>query len=219
MANPVEYRLRTLAVAVLIFAATVVDAITLIPSAGDFIGPAYWVIVSIFLYTKGFGILNARRFATSAISMVAELIPIVQEFPMILAGTIVVIVLSRIEDKTGIKVPMSKGQLADKTEAGATPRRGPLNQGGVRQPQPEPDENETGEKTPRQPLNVDGVRQPAKDDSWMYDKKASEYAKDQNEKFEIAKRMGYSSDESATMAHKSANEKAERASATDRQGY
>ncbi len=134
MAASPQYRLGTLSIVALIVAAIVADAITLIPFAGDFIGPAYWVIVSIFLYTNGFGILNARRLSTSVISMVAELIPAVQELPLILAGTIAVIIFSRIEDKLGIKVPTLGGQATGNTVKGVAPGQMPLNVDGVRRP-------------------------------------------------------------------------------------
>lgn len=126
MAASPQYRLGMISIAVLVTVAAAADAITLIPFAGDFIGSAYWVIVSIFLYTKGFGILNARRLSTSVISMVAELIPAVQELPLILAGAIAVIVFSRIEDR-------ARAKAGAKISSGDTSRQ-PLNVDGVRQP-------------------------------------------------------------------------------------
>ena len=158
--GPVNYRLGITAIAVLIFTAAIADLICLIPFAGDFVGPVYWVLVSIFLYTKGFGILNARRFATSAISMVAEMIPGVQELPIILVGVIIVIVFSRIEDKTGIKIPTSKGPIDDKAIAGVTPGIKPANQDGVRQPSAL-ESGQENNSSPRQPLNSGGVRTPS----------------------------------------------------------
>jgi len=156
MPNPVQYRIGMFAIVVLIFCASVADLLTLIPFVGTFIGPFYWISVSIFLYTKGFGILNLRRFATSAISMIGEMVPVIQSLPLIIAGTLAVIIMSRIEDKKGIKMLPS-------------PNKQSLNQEGIRQPSigPTEDENldenqveEAPQKAPRQPLNIGGTRRP-----------------------------------------------------------
>lgn len=143
MDGETKYRLKGFSIAVLLVAAIFADLLTIIPLVGDFVGPVYWVCVSIFLYFKGFGILNARRFATSAISMVAEMIPAIQAFPLIIAGTIAVIIFSRIEDKTGLKARLPDGQQ-------------PLNISGVRLPQ-------TDSGNTSQPLNANGVRQPGRE--------------------------------------------------------
>ncbi len=137
-----NYRLKNTAVVGLLFFATVADIVTLIPIAGDIVAPVFWVLVSIYLYFKGHGILNARRLATSLISMATELIPVIQEFPLLIVGIAVVIVLSRLEDKTGIKA--------------SVPGNAPLNQGGIRRADTESVNHAAG----RQPLNVGGVRQP-----------------------------------------------------------
>lgn len=113
-----------MAIAGLIFFATITDLFTLIPLVGDFVAPVYWILVSIYLYFKGFGILNARRLVTSILSMVTEMIPVVQEFPLLLAGTIAIIIFSRMEDKLGTKLKPPT----------PVPGRNPLNSGGVRKP-------------------------------------------------------------------------------------
>lgn len=128
MAGSVNYRLSMAAIVVMIFIAAIADLFTLIPLAGDIIGPVYWVAVSIFLYTKGFGLVNGRRLTTSLISMIAEMIPAIQELPLLLGGTIVLVVFSRLEDRTGISLTKGKIGIAK----GPTPRV--MNVDGVRQP-------------------------------------------------------------------------------------
>lgn len=91
--------------------ATICDFFSLIPLVGDAVAPIFWVIVGIYFWSKGMGILNGRKLAVTAISFVAEMIPWVQELPMLLAGITAMLFIIRIEDKTGKSLikPMSKG--------------------------------------------------------------------------------------------------------------
>jgi hypothetical protein len=125
--------------AVLILIAGIADLLSLIPFVGDFVGPIYWVCVSIYLWKIGMGFVNPRRIITEVASTLVELIPVLQWFPSILLGTGIVIALTRFEDKTGISATsLTKGNI------GAA-----LNHAGTRQP--------TGNTAP---LNADGVRAP-----------------------------------------------------------
>lgn len=126
-----KYRIGTLAIVLLVALAGIFDLLSLIPFVGDFVGPIFWIIASIYFWEAGLGFVNGRRLAVSAISMVAELIPVVQGLPAILAGIIAIIVMTRVEDKTGISLnPLQK-------KPGMTPPR-----------------------LPPKPANVDGVRLP-----------------------------------------------------------
>ena len=131
-------RISNKAVASLLGIATVADLVTLIPVAGDFVGPIFWVCVAIYLWKKGCGLVNVRRLVTELISMVGEMIPVVQEFPLIIAGTALVMVLIRFEDKTGINphknmAGKSGGKMSIDGRREAPPRI-PVNQGNVRPP-------------------------------------------------------------------------------------
>lgn len=155
----VEYRMKGGTIAILIAVAAFADLITLIPIAGDFVGPVYWICVSILLYMKGFGIFNARRFITSAVSTVAEIIPVVQELPMLLVGTIVLIIFSRIEDKTGMNIMPGKKKGAGDAASGAIEAAN-MYRDGQREPGQEYDEEGEYRNSNLKPLNNDGVRQP-----------------------------------------------------------
>lgn len=139
--------------------ALIADLFTLIPFVGDVVGPIFWVGASFYLYFKGFGFVNGRRLATSAISLVGELIPAIQELPLILAGAIAIIVLARIEDRTGLH--LHKNGVVDQ-EAW----RKSLNHNGRREPLPEAATvgglDGVSSKTNLRPLNMDGVRVPSK---------------------------------------------------------
>ena len=96
---------------VLIGVAGLFDAASLIPFVGTVMGPIFWVISGVYLWTKGVGLFGGKKIAISAISFVAELVPLVQELPMLVAGIIGVLLVIRIEDKTGMSIvkPMKAG--------------------------------------------------------------------------------------------------------------
>ncbi len=134
-----KYRIGAVGIVFLVALATLADLFSLIPFVGDIVGPIFWICASVYLWKIGCGLLNARRLATSLISMVAEMIPIVQELPLILAGMIAVIVMVRMEDKTGISIPGigDKKSGSHLVQNGVNPphqQQIPLNQDGVRAP-------------------------------------------------------------------------------------
>lgn len=106
-----KYRISAGMSVLLIAFAVICDLFSLIPFIGDIFGSIFWIIVGIYFWTKGMGILNGRKLAVTAISFVAEMIPVVQELPMLLAGIIAMLFIIRVEDKTGKSLikPMSKG--------------------------------------------------------------------------------------------------------------
>lgn len=95
----------------LIILAGIFDLATTIPLVGTVVGPIFWVIVGIYFWKKGMGIVNGRRLAASGTSFVAELIPGAQALPTLVVAIIVILVIIRIEDKTGLSIakPLKKG--------------------------------------------------------------------------------------------------------------
>src|SRR3989344_8145845 len=126
-----KHRIGILAIVILVLISGLADATTLIPLVGDFVGPVFWVFMTYYFYKTKHGLLNWKNLAPSIVSFVAEFIPVVQEFPTIIGATIVIIFVSRLEDKTGISLmkPLSQGQKVHLPS-----RTPPLNQGGIRQP-------------------------------------------------------------------------------------
>jgi len=153
--NSSPKKIGILAICMLIFIAVVVDLLTLIPFVGDFMGPLYWIGVAVYLWLKGFGVLNLRRSVPMLVSTVLELIPAIQAFPTILLGTIALSTTLKIKEKTGI----SLGNPAK--ERGPAPATRALNQNGTRMPTPNP-ETSTSRNANTQPLIVDGIRAPQK---------------------------------------------------------
>ena len=106
------------------------DLCTLIPFVGTAVGPAYWVLFGFYLWKTGHGLVNWRRAVPGLLSIVGEFIPFVQALPTIWTATILIIILSRLEDKTGIAI----SQHFSKRNMRFPDRRRPLNKNGVRQP-------------------------------------------------------------------------------------
>lgn len=82
-----------------------------IPFVGSAIGAIFWFVSGLYLWTKGVGLFGGKKIAVTAISFIAELVPIVQALPMLTAGIIGVLLVIRIEDKTGMSIvkPMKAG--------------------------------------------------------------------------------------------------------------
>lgn len=115
-------------IAILIFLAAICDLISLIPGAGDITGPIYWTLVSIFLWQKGYGFLNPRRLATSGISMLGEIIPVIQSLPLTLVGIIIVIYMLKRRNDSGDKTKTTENNKREPQ------RPKPLNQNERREP-------------------------------------------------------------------------------------
>jgi len=146
--NSSPKKIGFLAICILIFVAIVMDLLTLIPFIGGFIGAVFWIGVGVFLWSKGFGFFNFRRAAPMVISMVAEIIPAVQALPTILAGTVAIIFIIKVQEKTGLSLNTLSNH--------------PLNQNGTRMPTANLEKPSTNRNVNNQPLIVDGIRAPQK---------------------------------------------------------
>jgi hypothetical protein len=124
---------------VLLLLALVADISTLIPLVGDFVGPIFWISVTIYFWKKGMGIINWRRFAPAIASFITELIPVIQSLPSIIVGMFIVIGLTKLEEKTGISVT----SIVSKKAVVKRPiPRVPLNINGYRPPRTTKDATE-----------------------------------------------------------------------------
>ncbi len=116
--NKIEHKISTLAGIILVFLAILADILSLVPLAGTIVGPIFWLVVGLYFWNIGMGVINGKRLATGAISIVAEIIPVIQSLPTITVAIIVIIIMTRIEEKTGISV----SSLTKRTP-GVTPPR------------------------------------------------------------------------------------------------
>lgn len=124
--------------AMILFIAVLADIGTLVPLVGTVVGPLFFAVFSFYLWKKGYGFVNPRRLITQAIAVLAEIIPAIQMFPAIVTGAAIVLVLLRLQEKTGISATtLSSGKP-------------PIIQEGVRQPV----------RTTPPPRYSDGMRAP-----------------------------------------------------------
>lgn len=143
MAEGKKYRIETKTGIKLLCLAGVADLITLIPIAGDVLGWLFWGAMTLYFWRAGLGLVNWRRLVPALISAAAELFPVVQELPTIIAAMFVILIFTRMEDESGMKL------LPTKNKPGVTAprfkRAPPRYEGGVGRTLQE------GESVPRSP--------------------------------------------------------------------
>ncbi len=82
------------------FLALICDILGLIPFVKDVLGTIFWICASIYFWMIGMGLFNGRKLAVVAISWISSMIPVIQEVPLeLVAGIIVIIVITRVEEK------------------------------------------------------------------------------------------------------------------------
>ena len=126
-----QYRISMAMSVILIAIAGIFDLTTAIPFIGSFMGPLFWVIAGIYFWVKGMGIVNGKRLVVSGTSFILELFPGIQIAPTLIGGIIIILLITRIEDKTGLSIvkPLKKGVTPPKVQ------RIPVNTtGGRREP-------------------------------------------------------------------------------------
>ncbi|MDO8575163.1 MAG: hypothetical protein Q7R78_00470 [bacterium] len=102
--GPVKYRISMMLGAGLTVGAIINDCVNWIPLVGTATDFIYWFIIFVIFYLKGMGIINPRRMALMIVDMIAEAIPALQFLPFTTVGIIMIIVMVRTEDKTGISI-------------------------------------------------------------------------------------------------------------------
>ncbi len=95
-----KYRIGGFAIVILLILTLIADFVSIIP----FLGDIFWVFMSYYLFKTGHGLLNMRNLAPTIMSFITESVPFLSSLPSIIAATIVIIIFSRIEDKTGLSV-------------------------------------------------------------------------------------------------------------------
>ncbi len=127
----VQYRISLGAAAILTAFGGLCDLVSLIPFVGDLVGFIFWIIAGIYLWRKGIGLFSGRKLATLLVTETIKIIPILQELPSLTVGIVLVIVMTRIEDKTGFSLnPLKKQKVTPPRN-----QRSPANQTpGVRLP-------------------------------------------------------------------------------------
>lgn len=90
----------------MIFAPMLALLFDLLSSFIPIVGSILWIVFAIWFFILGISPLNLKRLATMLSSVVIELIPLVSILPSITVGVIAIIVMVKLEDKVGIKLPL-----------------------------------------------------------------------------------------------------------------
>jgi len=150
--HSIPHKIGNGSIVLLVGGAILCDLIGLIPFVKDFLDPLFWIAASLYFWHLGMGLFSGRKLAITAVSFVAGMIPVIQEFPELTMGIIAIIFVTRLEEKTGLSLikPLAKGDLegAKRAFAGRTPPM-MLNQDGRREP-----------TNQRMPANQAGTRPP-----------------------------------------------------------
>src|SRR5574343_803087 len=110
-------RIKFIAIVILIISAIFVDILNTIPLLDGIVSTFYWMFVSVYLWRTGHGLINWRSVIPESISLIIEWIHALSAIPTVFISTVLIIILSKIEDKTGVSI-----QLPGKTP-GITPKR------------------------------------------------------------------------------------------------
>ncbi|MEK7650794.1 MAG: hypothetical protein AAB364_02930 [Patescibacteria group bacterium] len=92
--------------ATMIFAPMLALLFDLFSSFIPIVGSIFWIVFAIWFFILGISPLNLKRLATMLSSVVIELIPLVSILPSITVGVIAIIVMVKLEDKIGLKLPL-----------------------------------------------------------------------------------------------------------------
>jgi len=113
-----KYRVSRKAFIWMLIFAIILDLISLIPAINVITLGVGAVLFGIWWWKLGLGLINPKKVVTYGVTAIVEAIPIVSWLPGLTVGVIVIFIYSRIEDKTGIKLPSKfalKTQLPTKT--------------------------------------------------------------------------------------------------------
>lgn len=97
-------RIGTSEAATLLFFAALCDLFSIIPVVNDvlvFLGQG---LIALFFFIHGVNIFSKKKVVPYVIASITEAIPAISAFPTFLLETIIIIVITRIEDKKGIKI-------------------------------------------------------------------------------------------------------------------
>lgn len=103
----------------MIATAVVFDIISIIPVVGEAIGiVGSAVVFGIWFLTLGIPLLSTKKLVTTFVGYLGEAIPAVSALPFITVGVILIIGMTRLEDKTGISVEkLATGKISSVSDA------------------------------------------------------------------------------------------------------
>jgi hypothetical protein len=101
-------------IAVLIFFALIFDLLSLIPIVNDVVVIVGQALMALFFFIHGVNVFSKKNIIQYLAGWVVEAIPAISIFPTFILETIIIIAVTKFEDKTGIEVSTNP---ADKLKA------------------------------------------------------------------------------------------------------
>lgn len=109
-----EHRISGPTAVSMVGTAILFDLASLIPIVNIVIVPAgllaFWMWFQ--MHGVSIGFTSPKRLATMSLTGLAEIIPAISMIPSWTAGVMITILLTTIEDKTGVKIPLGKPKAA-----------------------------------------------------------------------------------------------------------
>lgn len=118
-----ESKISDTAAALMIATAIILDIISIIPVVGQaFADVGSFVIFLIWFLILGLPLVTPKKLLTMLSAYIIELVPAISALPAITVGVILMIALTRAEEKTGIQLLSKKGvpNLGNLTKAAGT---------------------------------------------------------------------------------------------------
>lgn len=103
-----KYRIDTMTAAGMISLAIAADILSLVPIAGTVIAVVFGGGgLGLWFYSKGVGFIGPKKVAVWGINLLAEIIPVLGSIWIgYTIGTVLMLIIVRIEDRTGISIPV-----------------------------------------------------------------------------------------------------------------
>lgn len=119
-AKNTKHRIGIIAMIMLPVIALVFDLLGLIPFVKDFLGTLFWLGAAVYFHQMGMGWFNGKKLGVALASWIIGLIPVLQELPIELtAGIIAIIIMIKIEERTGVSVTNLSSAVSKNLAAGS----------------------------------------------------------------------------------------------------
>ncbi len=110
-------RIKNSEAAILLLMALIFDVLSLIPGANLVVVIVAQGLIALFFFLHGVNVFSGgyKKLVPYLVATLAEAIPFLSMIPMITFETLIIIAVSRTEDKVGVKItPESASKLANK---------------------------------------------------------------------------------------------------------
>jgi len=102
-----EPRVSAVSATLMICTAIIFDLVSLIPLINIITGALALLTFGMWFIIKDVSLVSPSRLTTGLLAGIIEVYPVLSMLPATTIGVIIVIISSRFEDKTGVKVPLS----------------------------------------------------------------------------------------------------------------